>query len=185
MKFSKTLGPVAYPVALSDAKAQCVVEHIDDDIRIVRNIAQATDYAELFTGLQLMTQTWTNYFDCWASEYELPFRPVQSVAIMYTDEAGNEQVLPADQYLVDIHSYPAKVQITGIFPILFAGYNTVRIDVVCGYENSDTIPDGIKAAIYLMIGHLYANLEASTPIKTDELPLGVHSFLTQHRIDFF
>ncbi len=186
MKFARTTDPTTAPISTAEAKAHAVVEHSDDDALIDLYVSQAADYAENYTGRQLMAQVWTAYFDAWPACFELPFRPLQSVVIKYTDDAGDEQTLAADQYQVDAQAYPALIRpAPGVsWPDLGDDYNLVRVEVTCGYADAAAVPDGIKAALYLLTGHLYENRESSSPVEIHDVPLGVDSFLTQYRIDF-
>lgn len=186
MKFSRTTAPTDTPISLADAKDNSLIEHTADDALVTRKIGEAVDYAENYTGRQLMPQVWTRYYDAWPTCIELPFRPVQSIVIRYTDEAGDEQTLATDQYQVDEQSYPALVRPApgASWPTLSDAYNVVLVEATCGYADADAVPAGIKSALYLLTGHLYENREGSAMVKIEELPLGVNSFLTQYRIDF-
>lgn len=186
MKFSKTTYPIDLPISVADAKENALIEHSADDAIVTRKIGESVDYAENYTGRQLMPQVWTAYFDAWPTCIALPFRPLQSVVIKYTGEAGAEQTLAADQYQVDEHAYPALVRPAPdvSWPTIEDNYNAIRVEATCGYADADAVPAGIKSALYLLTGHLYENREGSAMVKIDELPLGVHSFLDQYRIDF-
>lgn len=186
MKFTRTTAPAGQPISIAEAKAHAVIDHNEDDALIDIYISEAVDYAENHTGRQLMPQVWTAYYDQWPTCFELPFRPLQSVAIKYSDEAGAEQTLAADQYQVDAQSYPALVRLApgASWPNIEDNYNAIRVEATCGYVDADAVPAGIKSALYLLTGHLYENREGSAAVKIEELPLGVNAFLTQYRIDF-
>lgn len=183
MKFSRTTAPNDLPITVEEAKAHCAIEHTDDDAIIGIYIAQAVDYAENYTGRQLMDQVWTAYYDSWHTVFALPFRPLKSVVIKYTDPAGDEQILSADQYMVDDQEYPALVS-AETWPETKATYNAIRVEATCGYVDASDVPAGIKSAMYLLTGHLYENREGSAAVKISELPLGVDSFLRQYKVDF-
>jgi len=186
MKMSRKVQPVGLPITVANAKSHAVIQHCEDDTLISMQISQAVDYAEQHTGRKLMTQTWEVFFDAWHLCFEVPLFPIQSVTITYTDEAGDEQTLASDQYQVDTQSYPAIIRPAPdvTWPDLQDNYNTVKVDVVCGYDAACDVPHGIKAAIYLMVGHLYANREGSTPAKIAEVPYGIDAFLDQYKLAF-
>lgn len=186
MKFTRTTAPSATPISVDEAKAHSIIEHAADDAIVGNCIAGAVDFAENYTGRQLMPQVWTQYHDCWPTCFELPFRPLQSVVITYDDENGDAQALADDQYQVDSQAYPAMIRPApgASWPALDNNYNVVRVAVSCGYTDADSVPAGIKSALYMLTAHLYENREASAPIDIREVPLGVPSFLDQYRIDF-
>lgn len=55
---SKDAEPAAEPVTLTEAKAQCQVEHSADDALIAENIAAARQDAENAMNGALVTETW-------------------------------------------------------------------------------------------------------------------------------
>jgi uncharacterized phiE125 gp8 family phage protein len=46
-----------------------------------------------------------------------------------------------------------------------------------GYGTADDVPATIKAAILMMIGHLYTNREAVSDVPMGTVPLGVTAML--------
>ncbi len=181
MKYELTTPAAGSPVTLDDAKAHLVVDHAHDDVLIQHYIDQATAFAEAETGQSIGTQVWTVYGDDWCSATSLPFKPVQSAVVKYTDTEGAEQTLAADQYYLDNKSYPARLYpAAGItWPDLGPGPNVVRVEVTTGHT---AVKGTIESGIYMMIGHLYENREAVTAGAVVEVPLGARSMFGMERI---
>jgi Phage gp6-like head-tail connector protein len=129
-------GPLAEPVTLALAKAQCRVDLDDDDDLIQLYISVARAAAESYTQRAIFPQTWVrtlDHFPLWWSEYgtvnpayrkdwpyysdfwnririDLPRpRTLAVVSITYVDMNGNTQTLDPSTYNVDLTSEPARI----------------------------------------------------------------------------
>jgi uncharacterized phiE125 gp8 family phage protein len=61
-------------------------------------------------------------------------------------------------------------------------YGAVQVTFVAGYGNAAAVPADLKAAIKLLVGHLYENREAVTlGAMPAELPLGFASVTNRYR----
>lgn len=161
-------APIAEPITLEEAKAHLRVDHSEDDALISAMISAARVYCEQFTARAFVTQTWELVLDEFpTNEILIPFPPLQSVtSIKYDDSGGVEQTLSATEYDVDTASQPGwVVPVTSGWPTaIFEGINAVRIRFVAGYDPDTSspinyaanVPAGIKAAVLLHIGQLYA-----------------------------
>jgi uncharacterized phiE125 gp8 family phage protein len=59
----------------------------------------------------------------------------------------------------------------------------VKVTFVCGYAE---LPQDLRWAILLLVGHFYQNREAvTTDLKAIDLPMGVASILERHRVGRF
>ena len=72
------------------------------------------------------------------------------------------------------------------WPAITAATNAVKIRYLAGYDidsdGGEALPKMIRAAVLLVVGHLYANREASTEVALTHIPLGVESLLRPHRV---
>jgi uncharacterized phiE125 gp8 family phage protein len=157
-----------YPVTLTEAKAQCRVDHSTDDALLTLFIKAATEYAESFLGRALIDQTWNLYLDSFpAGEIEIPLPPlIEVVGVFYLDADDVEQEFAVASYVVDSASEPARITLaaSGAWPAISTNANAVRIEFRAGYLDSSSppvaaVPFDIKAAILLHIGALYAHRE--------------------------
>jgi uncharacterized phiE125 gp8 family phage protein len=168
-------APTDFPVSLTEAKKQCRVDGTDEDGALNIYIAAATAHVESITGRAIMAQTWELLLDDFADAILIPKGPVQSVtSVTYYDTDDVLQTLATDQYTLDNVSDPAWVvrpqSVT--YPDVADGVNNVIVRFVAGYS---TVPAELKAAILVLIASWFDNR------STAEIPLAVHSLLTNHR----
>lgn len=87
-------------------------------------------------------------------------------------------------YDVCADSEPARIVPVygGSWPTTRAIPGALAVEYVCGYGPPAYVPDGLKTAIKMLVGHLYEHREASTPAKIEVVPLAVESLLWQYRV---
>lgn len=157
-------APEAEPVTLAEAKAHLRVTHDDEDALIGTLIAaarQSLDGKDGILGRALMPQTWELVLDAFPrGVVAVPLAPLQSVtSVLYVDADGVEQTLAAEAYTVDADSEPGRVVAVDGWPATDDVPNAVRIRFVAGYADAAWVPAGLKAAMLLHIGDLFANRE--------------------------
>lgn len=182
MALTLVTPPAEEPISLADAKAHLRVEHTDDDALIALYITaarQTVDGKDGWLGRALVTQTWDVSLDAFPSgEIELPLQPLQSVAsVTYDDVDGAAQTLDPAGYTFD----PTGWIVAGSsgWPATLSAINAVRARFVAGYGAAADVPAPIRAALLLMVGHLYANREAPAE---DALKGAAGSLLAPYRI---
>ena len=195
------IAPPAVPaVYLADAKGHLRVEHDADDTLIealVESAAGMIDGPEGI-GFCLQEQTWRIDLDGfnefgggrlhstddrrrWDGRRDLrirlPLRPVVSVeSIQYVDTSGDEQTLDAADYRVSIAGGMATLTPVSSWPTPRDEPGAVRIEFKAG----EGTPAALRAAILLMVGHLYEHREAVSESMA-ELPLAWSSIIERYR----
>lgn len=187
MALTLVTGPALDPVSLAEAKAQCKVDVADEDALIVGYVLAARQYVETYTRRALVTQTWDQTVDALGAEIVLKKPPIQSItSVKYLDSAGVEQTLATDQYRLvrrDTGEF-AVIPAYGVtWPATQEVEGAVTVRFVAGYGAlPGAIPEEIRQAIQLMVGHWHANRAAvSEKGAAKEIPLGVDSLLFPHR----
>lgn len=162
----RTVEPGAEPLTLAEAKLHLKVTFTDDDALITSLIVAVRQAVEAITLRSLITQTWEltlDRFPCYSYEpISIPRPRLQSVtSISYTDLSGITQVWDPIKYVVDIKSEPGRIvpAYGEIYPSTRDVLNAVTVLFVAGYGNAATVPENIKSAMKLMIGHLYEHRE--------------------------
>ena len=190
MALTLVTGPAVEPVSLTEAKSHLRVDITDDDALITALITAARQMAEEISRRALITQTWKYILDAWpkGDELTLPLPPLQSVAsITYKDKDGNSATFSSGSYIVDADCEPGRVVLaygatwpsTTLYP---AGAITVQFTAGYGDSASD-VPQAIRQAMLLMIGHWYENREQVTVgAVAREIPLGVEALLWPYRV---
>ncbi|MCK9504702.1 MAG: head-tail connector protein [Porticoccaceae bacterium] len=186
MPVSIVTQPAFEPVTLDEAKAHLRVTHDAEDDLITALITAAREAAENYTHRALCEKTLEYYCDAFPCQIVLPQPPVQSVtSVKYIDRDGIEQTLDAAEYQTHIQNEPALiVEAYGkTWPTTRDELNAVRVRYVVGYASAADVPGPVKAALLLMIGHLYENREDSiVGAAISELPFGSRCLLNPYRM---
>lgn len=179
--------------------------HPDDDL-LLAFLDAAIDHAERFTGRSILIRTYEAALDefptrrnRWLVEpssvlypgIEIPYPPlIEVITFSYTDDSDGE--LEQDtNFTVDTYGDKAVLRPVSTWPtIVTPAANRVKIRYIAGYSgevepdsDAEPLPGGIKAAILLMVAHLYKNREAvNVGNIITEFPLGVEALLRPWRV---
>ncbi|MES0444979.1 MAG: head-tail connector protein [Desulfobacterales bacterium] len=186
-RYTISVAPTTEPVTVEEAKKNSIIEFDDDDAYVSGLIKVARQYVEEYLSRALITQTWKLYLDCFPNVIEIPVPPLVSATITYVDTDGATQTESSAVYTVDTDSDPG---------IIYEAYNqnwstprdvekAVIVTFVAGYGAADDVPDPIKQAIKLLVGHYYENREQTSPLTMKEIPMGIKMLLAPYRITSF
>ena len=157
-----------------------------DDTMILGWLKAAREYAEQFTGLSFIQRDYEGALDEFPAEYiEIPVGPV-----LYVDSLtmGQATVSSSDDaevsFVFDDFSVPARIYPLTSWPSVTAAVNGIRVRFTAGYGGSDgdALPWTVRAAILLLLGHLYAHRETNTEKALADVPMGTDALLRQHRV---
>lgn len=174
------VGAATEPVTLAEAKAQCRVSIDEDDALIANLITAGREAVETIMRMGLANQTYDMYLNSWWSgDLILPLPPLQSVtSIKYTDTDDVQTTWASSNYYVSTAQFPGRVVLkaeTTLPTAELKEVDAIVIRFVSGYADSADMPQLIKQAILLTIGHLYENREnvvIGQGIAALELPQG-------------
>jgi uncharacterized phiE125 gp8 family phage protein len=186
------------PISLAEAKLHLRVDGTAEDALIEALLAAAIEHAERFTGLTISPRQREVAFDAFpesaADGLELGTWPVHDAQIAYTSGGAEEVVSSSSEAALEIeldtYVRPAVITATA-WPAADARASAVRVSFTAGFQSATDstdepdllpLPPGIRAAVLLMLGHLYANREASADKPMSEIPLGVDALLRPHRL---
>lgn len=189
----RVLPPASEPISIEEAKEHCRVETDTENTMILGLIIAAREYCETFQRRALITQTWELWLDDWpeVGQIMIPLPPLQTIdSIRYYDVDDNEFTMDPGDYFVDTKNEPGWVALNygSAWPtITLRPVNGVCITFTAGYEveGSDgaaLVPESVKLAMKLLVGHWYENREASGNANLKDIPLGVHPLLWGERI---
>lgn len=188
--------PAAEPVTLDEAKDHLRVDGTDDDTSITAMIKAAREYCEGYQNRVYITQTLELALDGWpcGNEIELSRPPLQSVtSLIYTDN-GVDVTWPASNYIVDDYSFVArlvKAKNVSWPSATLPSVNGIKIRYVAGYPPDEAVPPDlaanvpqhVKQAIMLLVGHWYENRETVLIGSiSKELEFTVQSLLSLDRV---
>lgn len=184
-------APTEEPISLEEAKLQCRIDEdlTADDQQIRDTIKAARVYCENFRRQKFITQTWDLFMDSFPGSFTLPIGPVQSITgVYYTPDGDSEQTVNSSNYVTDLVSQPARIVLAtaGRWPSdSLTPVNGVKVRFVAGYGAATAVPDDVKAAIKLLVGHLYENREEVTVaqgLTAVRLPLGIWDLMFPDRV---
>lgn len=176
MPYRCTIQPAEEPITLAEAKNHLRLDETADDALVAALIAAARQQAEAHTGRAFVTQTWELTadrfpwfcgnrwtFDGRAIDRETIRLPLgtlaaDSVEITYVDTDGATQTLAAARYQVDAASEPARLvpAYATCWPATRCQTpNAVTVAFTAGYGTAADVPQSIKQAMLLLIGHWY------------------------------
>lgn len=187
---TRTAAPASTPVSLTEAKAHLRVDGNDEDDLITGLIAAASgllDGPEGMVGKALITQTWTVAAPCadGAGRFALPVPPVSVVtAISYYDSAGDVQALDVADFLLigGTDQKWLEPDMGKSWPVTQARADAITATVTAGFGEASDVPDTLRHAILLTIGHWYLSREAVSDDEMSEVPIGVQRLTDLHRI---
>lgn len=166
MPRSLITAPPEEPISLREAQKHLRVNPGDDDDLIVSEITAAREYCEAFQGRAYVTQAWELYLNDWPDldAIAIPLPPLQSVeSVSYKDVDGNVTTLAVDtDYIVDPKAQPGRVVLAygkswptaTLYPV-----NPITVQFTAGYGAPSAVPQKMRQAMLLLIGHLYENRE--------------------------
>lgn len=181
MKRLQTAKSVYSVLTPGEVKQRLVIDFTEDDEIIADFIDAATDWAEMYMGRSVLTQSWDYYFNDF-SYILIPDKMISNVVITYFDENNAEQTLDSAEYYADLVEYPASITCVTSWPATYSRSNAVKVSVESGFLLPDSVPGAIKTGIALIVGHLYNNRENTSPVTLKEIPMGAKSFLDKKRV---
>lgn len=178
-----TVDPASEPVSLADARMQCHIDSADTayDSELAVYQAAARAHIEAMCGTPLVERTIEAKCDCFGDFARFPVVPLQEVtAITYLDGEGAEQTLSTDVYEVRTDGLVASIVLkTGqSWPTIQTG-SRITVTAEVGYTD---IPGDVSLALLLLIGHWFANHEASGKDDLAAIPMGVDALLANRRV---
>ena len=185
-------APAVTPITLAEVKTQLRVEHSDDDVMIHRLIAVAVAYTDVrgALGQAMITQKWAQWMGPNPQQkVALVLGPVQSVtAIKYYDVDGALQTDTLTNYQTFGTDFTSTVGPKDGFswPATQNRSDAIRIEYEIGFGDAIAdVPQSIRHALMLLVGHWYDNREQSQTDKLQDIPYGFEELLNISRVSWY
>ena len=170
--------PSIEPITIDEAKLHCRIDGIEDDTLVGNLITASRQYCEKWQSRSYIETTIEVKYDSFGCNMVLPVLDVMSIdSIKYYDTNNELQTLSSSIYELDNNTIIASYNQS--FPLTRGFSNSVIVTYKAGYgDAASDVPNITKQAIYLMIGHLYENREATSSLTVETIPFGVASLLS-------
>jgi len=185
-------APLTTPITLSEVKSQLRVESSDDDIILARLINVAIAYTDVrgALGQAMITQKWGQWLAPNPPQrVDIMLKPLQSVtAIKYYDENGDLQSDDINNYEVYGTENAASIGPKDNFswPTTQNRNDAIKIEYEIGYgDAASDVPDTIRHAMMLLIGHWYDNREQTQMDELSNIPFGFVELMNMHRENWY
>ena len=168
------------PIDLVEMKTHLRVDSSDEDEIIAQMMLAATDWAENFQSRTYISRERTMQLDAFQLLTRPPYAPLVSVdEIVYVDADGTEQTLDSAYYRVDTGKEPGRITeaYNYYWPTTRNVTGAVTITYTSGYGLAAAVPEDIKAAIKMIVHHLYVNRG-----DMSDIPSSAKSLLWQKRL---
>jgi uncharacterized phiE125 gp8 family phage protein len=170
----QVVAPTAEPLSIEVVKQHLRLggdpeEYDDFEAQVLPlYVAAARRHAENVTGLYLTDAVYELRLSGFPQTISFPGSPVAAVeSIAYTDTDGSIQTLSTSVYVLDDHPYRPQLVLGYLeeWPAVRSAPGAVVIRYRGPYGSPDDsparqlVPEGIRAAMLLLIGHWYENRE--------------------------
>ena len=183
--YRKTTGTSTEPLTYSEVKDWLRLNDDTEQTLVTTLITVAREIVEGQTWRPVTEQVYRMYFD--KSELDtmvtlINKAPLISIdSVKYYDVNDVEQTLAATEYEYDLYANPARFRLKSV-PSCYDKMNTLYIEFTCGYT---TIPEDLKQAFRMIIGHLYENRQdVVTGTQVNEIPMASKYILERYRNNF-
>jgi len=184
---SEVTAPTAEPLQVSEVRRHLALDdsYYDDYLSGLIEVTRAKVQAH--THRQLVSATYDVKLDSLPAGQQtlaLPFGSLQSVtSITYTDTAGASQTFSSDDYDVSTAREPGTIRpaYSKTWPAARVQQEAATLRFVCGYGAAGAVPQAIKQAMLLLIGHYFNNREQTiVGVMSTEIPQGANALLAPY-----
>lgn len=175
---------MAEPLSTAEAKAHLRVTDTSEDSLIASYIVAAREWIENYTGFILVQREVTDSFAAWGNFLTLRNQPITvgdptpALTVTYIDTDGNE--VEYTGRVIRDQRYPWMIYPASTFPTL--GTNgTITVTYTAGYASASDVPQALKQAMLLLIGHWFSMRSAIGENPLQEAPLAVTSLCRPFR----
>ena len=159
-----TVAPTSSPVTTEEAKAHARIAYSTDDATVGTLIEAATAHVEQVTGRFLSPRSVVcTRYDATGAEIRLPAAPIRTVTRL--DFGGAPDANSAPTWVEVPNTRYSLVGAFSVAPLIHVWsaphevytWQHVRVALDVGYASVAAIPNDLKTALLLLVGHWYEN----------------------------
>jgi uncharacterized phiE125 gp8 family phage protein len=151
----KVSGPASEPVSADEAKKHLEIVTTDHEDQVGDLIQAAREQWEHDTDSIVLTQTWKVVLDR-LGEFRFAKTPAVSISgVQYYDTANQSQTLSSSVYQLDMGCNGIRLAADQDWPQVYDRWDAVTITATFGYASATGVPQIIKQAILLLVGHYF------------------------------
>tara|TARA_R110000824_G_scaffold249118_1_gene438063 strand:- start:155 stop:730 length:576 start_codon:yes stop_codon:yes gene_type:complete len=182
--------PATDPITLEEAKDQCEVDYPDRDDYITRLIKTAVSFVdgEGILGRAMVSQTWAQWVGQSPGVVRITMGPfIDLTGVSYYDTDGALQVANAADFEVRLDGDFVNVRPKNgkAWPAAQSRDDAIKIEFTAGYGTAADVPDNIKHALLLMVGHWFKEREAASELSLKDIPMGVDALIGVERVGWY
>lgn len=191
MTTARVSAPLVTPVSLAEAKAHLRVDASDEDSLISSLIQAAVSHLDAngVLGRAMVTQSWAEWVGNAPGSVRLtvgPFQSLTSVEYYDSDNAFQTATVSNFETWLDGDFALVKPKSGQSWPNTYSRPDAIKITYVAGFGDAGSdVPQGIRQAILLLVGHWYENRIAATDVRIQEIPLAVDALIGAERVGWY
>jgi uncharacterized phiE125 gp8 family phage protein len=159
------------PVTLAEVKAHLRIDDAEQDAVLTALLGAVIAHLDGWSGVLgrcIMAQTWEQAYPAFERVLRLPLGPASAVvSITYADAAGADQTVAAPGFVLlrDHLSDYVMAAPGAAWPAIGTRYDAVRVRWTAGVATAAEVPQPIRSAMLLLVGHLYRDREGALSIE--------------------
>ena len=166
----KVITPPAAVLTLAELRLHLRAdEDVLEDALLAASLESARGYAQHYTGRAIGVQTIELALDAFpVGAVELPMSPVSAISsVKYIDTSLVEQTVLGTLYTIDDYgmSHWLLPAAGAVWPVSAPVANAVKLRYTAG-----SLPPAVRAALLLLVGHLYARAQSCCLITGESAP---------------
>lgn len=190
MTLVRVTAPAETPITLAEAKTHLRVDGSAEDAYIISLIAAAVSLVdgEGSLGRSMVTQTWAKWVSQSPGVVRIgmgPFISLTSVDYYDADNAIQSATLSDYEIRLDGDFVNIRPKKGKVWPNSYIRDDSIKFTFTAGFGAAADVPDGIKHALLMLVGHWYQNREAVSDASLKEVPMAVEALLGNERVGWY
>lgn len=190
MTLVRVTAPAETPITLAEAKTHLRVDSSAEDAYIAGLIAAAVALcdAQGTLGRAMVTQTWSKWVPQSPGIVRIgmgPFISLTGVDYYDADNAIQSATLSDFEVRLDGDFVNIRPKSDKVWPNAYIRDDSIKFTFTAGFGAAADVPDGIKHALLMLVGHWYQNREAVNDASLKEVPMAVEALLGNERVGWY